>query len=190
VYHAPMAEGRTEGAQERDAETRYVSVGEAAKLLGVHRNTVRNRIKDGRISAHKVIEGEREVYRVDAESLGIGRTSADVHNKVAQRTTSGSDIIESLWSRLETIVHEYNREMGDLRERLGEERVRREHAEQERDRLAAELEALREARESPETPEEEPAYTHHHRPPIPEVPFTEAEPLEEARLPWWRRWFG
>ena len=35
-----MGEGRTEGAQQDEAPKEYVTVGEAAKLLGIHRNTV------------------------------------------------------------------------------------------------------------------------------------------------------
>ena len=75
VDHRGVGEDRTEGAQQ---DKEYVTVGEAAKLLGVHRNTIHNRIKNGRIRAHKVIEGDREVYRVKQDSLGVGRTSADV----------------------------------------------------------------------------------------------------------------
>ena len=59
-----MGEGRTEGAQPDESPKEYVTVGEAAKLLGIHRNTVHNRIKVGRITAHKVVEGECEVYRI------------------------------------------------------------------------------------------------------------------------------
>ena len=131
-----MGEERTEGAQ-------YITVGEAAKLLGVHRNTVRNRIKDGRIKAHKVIEGEREIYRIDANSLDVGRTSADVHNKVAQRTTSGGDVVQMLVHRIDSLMQVYAQQMGDIREQLGEERGRRMRAEEEAERLREELQAQR-----------------------------------------------
>jgi excisionase family DNA binding protein len=138
-----MEEGRTEGAQGQGPETQYVSVGEAAKLLGVHRNTVHNRIKAGRIRAHKVIEGDREIYRIELESLGVGRTSADVHNKGAQRTTEGQEIAHVIAHRLETIVQGYAQELGDVRERLGEERAKRIRSEEENERLRGELEAER-----------------------------------------------
>src|SRR5215216_2758811 len=137
-------EGRTEGAQ-------YLTVGEAAQLLGVHRNTVRNRIKDGRIKAHKVLEGEREFYRVDANSLDVGRTSADVHDKVAHRTTSGGDVVQMLAHRIDQLMQDYNQQVGELRERLGEERGRRIGVEEENERLRQELEALIEPRQSSET---------------------------------------
>lgn len=54
-----------------------------------------------------------------------------------------------------------------MREELGAKRVRREQAEQERDRLAAELEAHKETREPSHTVSEEP-YSAHHAPPAPE----------------------
>ena len=71
-----------------------------------------------------------------------------------------------------------------MREELGAERVRREQAEQERDKLAAELEALREAREGPETVSEEP-YSAHSTHCAPSTPQDPAE-----RPSWWRRFFG
>ena len=190
-----MGEDRTEGAQQGKE---YVTVGEAAKLLGVHRNTVHHRIKVGRITAHKVVEGEREVYRIERDSLGVGRTSADVRTLDAQRTTASEELSRMIATRLDEIVRDYTHELGDLREELGaerarremaestlregmdEERRRREEAERERDELRRELFARREPRESPETAEAAP---------------DRAEPrpatggaLEGAQRPWWRRW--
>jgi len=119
-----------------------VTVGEAAKLLGVHRNTVHHRIKAGRITAHKVVDGEREIYRVELDSLGIGRTRADVHTLDAQRTTGGEELAQLIATRLEEIVHGYAHELGDVREQLGAERARRYQAENERDQLRKELEEI------------------------------------------------
>ncbi len=145
-----MAEGHTEGAQ---PDTQYVSVGEAAEILDVHRNTVRNRIKSGRIRAHKVVEGDKEVYRVELNSLGVNnnvRTSAVVHNKGAHRTTERTDVVEALVNKIDQVVQQYTRELGAIREQLGAERARREQAEekantaqQEAEKLRAELEAER-----------------------------------------------
>jgi excisionase family DNA binding protein len=134
-----MGENRTEGAQEKV----YLTVGEAAKLLGVHRNTVRNRIKRGRIRAHKVLEGDQEIYRIESDSLGDVRTSADVHTMGAQRTTDGLQLVEVLMHRIDQVVQEYGRELGEVREQLGVERTRREQAEEEAERLRSELEAER-----------------------------------------------
>ena len=121
-----MGEDRTEGAQQGKD---YLTVGEAAKLLGVHRNTVHHRIKVGRITAHKVVEGEREVYRIEGDSLGVGRTSADVRTLDAQRTTASEELSRMIATRLDEIVRDYTHELGDLREELGAERARREMAE-------------------------------------------------------------
>jgi excisionase family DNA binding protein len=192
-----VGEYRTEDAQQGKD---YLTVGEAAKLLGVHRNTVHYRIKTGRIKAHKVVEADNEVYRIERDSLGVGRTSADVRQLDAQRTTASEELSRIIATRLDEIVRDYTHELGDLREELGaerarremaettlregmaEERRRREGAERERDDLRRELHALREPRESP-------------------VPASEAlegaeprsaagETQEGVRRPWWRRVFG
>ena len=137
-----MGEDRTQGAQPVEPQKGYVTVGEAAKLLGVHRNTVHHRIKAGRITAHKVVEGEREMYRVELDSLGVGRTRADVHTLDAKRTTAGEELAQLIATRLEEIVHGYAHELGDVREQLGAERARRYQAENERDQLRKELEEI------------------------------------------------
>jgi excisionase family DNA binding protein len=169
-----VGEDRTEGAQQDESPKEYVTVGEAAKLLGIHRNTVHHRIKSGRITAHKVVEGGREVYRVERDSLGVGRTSAHVHTLDAQRTTASEELSRLIAARLDEIVRDYTHELGDLREELGaerarremaestlregmaEERRRREEAERERDDLRRELFTRSDPRESPQTAEEEP----------------------------------
>jgi excisionase family DNA binding protein len=171
-----VGEDRTEGAQQGKE---YVTAGEAAKLLGVHRNTIHNRIKNGRIRAHKVIEGDREVYRIERDSLDVGRTSADVRTLDAQRTTSGEELSRMIATRLDEIVRDYTHQLGDLREELGAERVRREmaentlregmaeerrrreEAERERDELRRELGALRRPSESPAAAEEAPERAEH-----------------------------
>jgi excisionase family DNA binding protein len=192
-----VGEDRTEGAQQGKE---YLTVREAAKLLGVHRNTVHHRIKVGRITAHKVVEGEREVYRIERDSLGVGRTSAHVRTLDAQRTTASEELSRMIATRLDEIVRDYTHELGDLREELGaerarremaestlregmaEERRRREEAERERDKLREELYALREAPEASETVEEEPERAE---------PYSATGGAEEGvRRPWrnlWRR---
>jgi excisionase family DNA binding protein len=192
-----VGEDRTEGAQQ---DKEYVTVGEAAKLLGVHRNTIHNRIKNGRIRAHKVIEGDREVYRIERDSLDVGRTSADVRTLDAQRTTTGEELSRMIATRLDEIVRDYTHQLGDLREELGaerarremaettlhkgmaEERRRREEAERERDDLRRELYARREPRESPQTAEEQQGRGESHS--------ATSGAQEGARRPWWRRILG
>jgi excisionase family DNA binding protein len=162
-----MEEERTEDAQQGAPQKQYVTVGEAAKLLGVHRNTVHNRIKAGRLTAHKDVEGEREVYRIERNSLGVGRTSVDVHTLDAQRPTTGEELGQMIATRLDEIVRDYVEQLGNIREELGAEKVRREmaeitlrdgmaearrrrlEAEEERDKLRWELAAIRAGRELP-----------------------------------------
>jgi excisionase family DNA binding protein len=59
----------------------WVTVTEAARLLGVHRNTVRNRIKAGRYKAHKVVTPQGETYMVERESLSTPLTTTP-HNLI------------------------------------------------------------------------------------------------------------
>jgi excisionase family DNA binding protein len=145
-----VGEDRTENAQ---SEPQYLTVGEAAKLLGIHRNTIHYRIKTGRIKAHKTVEADREVYRIEADSLGVRRTSAGVYTLDAQRPTAGGELVVALGARLDEIVQLHAQELGEVREQLGVEKGRREQLEEERDRLRAELEALRAEPEPPGSPE-------------------------------------
>ncbi len=191
-----MDADRTEGAQQGDAQKRYVTVGEAAKMLGVHRNTVHHRIKAGRITAHKVVEGEREVYRIELDSLGVGRTSADVRTLDAQRTTAGEELARTIAMRLDEIVRDYTAQLGDVREELGAERARRQMAEEKATALEGELRALREARESPEspgpteTPTPAPGGAQEGEGHSTEVLKDWSGDVQGARRPWWRRVFG
>jgi excisionase family DNA binding protein len=193
-----MGEDRTEGAQRDDSPKEYVTVGEAAKLLGIHRNTVHHRIKSGRITAHKVVEGEREIYRIEGDSLGVERTSADVHTLDAQRTTASEAVSRMIATRLDEIVRDYTHEVGDLREELGaerarremaestlregmaEERRRREEAERERDELRREFYSLREPPEAAETVEEAPERA--------EPPSATGVAQEARERRWWEFW--
>ena len=160
-----------------------MTVGEAAKLLGVHRNTVHHRIKARRIKAHKVVEGEREVYRIELDSLGLGRTSADVRTLDDQRTTAGEELARTIVVRLDEIVRDYTEQLGDLREDLGAERARRQMAEERAAALEGELQALQKARESPEGPG--PSDT-----PTPPPEGAQAATQGPERRGWWRRVFG
>ncbi len=84
---------------------------------------------------------------------------------------------------VQELLRPFVEDLGRVREELGAERVRREQAERERDRLAEELSALREAREAPQTDAEEPEGAE-------PLPATEAAQEAVERRSWWRRWFG
>jgi hypothetical protein len=118
----------------------------------------------------------------------------------AQRTAASEKLSRIIATRLDEIVRDYTHQLGDLREKLGAERARREmaettllegmaeeqrrreEAERERDALRQELFALTEARESPQTVEEEPDRA--------ESRPTTVESQESVQRPWWRRVFG
>jgi hypothetical protein len=80
---------------------------------------------------------------------------------------------------VQDLLRPFVEDLGKAREELGAERVRREQAERERDVLAAELEALRETRDAPETASEGEYGTE-----------TPADDTGEPRRSWWRRLFG
>jgi excisionase family DNA binding protein len=193
-----VGEGRTEGAQHGKE---YVTVGEAAKLLGVHRNTVHNRIKNGRIRAHKVLEGDREVYRIERDSLNVGRTSAAVRTLDAQRPTTGEELSRMIATRLDEIVRDYTHQLGDLREELGAERARREMAETTLQEGIAEERRRREEAERERDELRREAVGFGRRPAAHEVaegqqgrgqprPATGGAQEEGARRPWWRKLIG
>jgi hypothetical protein len=151
------------------------------------------------LRAHKVLGGDREVYRVERDSLDVGRTSADVRTLDAQRTTPGEELSRMIATRLDEIVRDYTHQLGDLREEVGaerarremaestlregmaEERRRREEAERERDGLRRELFALRGREEAHETTEEQQGRGQLH----PDTPSAHGP----QRRPWWRRIF-
>jgi excisionase family DNA binding protein len=66
------------GVEGRSQGKRRVTAREAATLLGVHYNTVRNRIKDGTIQAEKVVTEHGPTWMIDPDSLTTNApTSAD-----------------------------------------------------------------------------------------------------------------
>jgi hypothetical protein len=84
---------------------------------------------------------------------------------------------------VQELLRPFVSELGEIREELGAERVRRQMAEERTAALEVELEALREARESPQTVEEEPDKAEQ-----PHAAAGEAE--EDVQRSWWRRMFG
>jgi excisionase family DNA binding protein len=57
------------GMEDRSEGKRRLTVREAATLLGVHPNTVRNRIKDGSLEAEKVLTERGPTWMIDPDSL-------------------------------------------------------------------------------------------------------------------------
>src|SRR5215210_4584595 len=111
-----MAEGHTEGGQRAE----HVTVSQAAKILRAHRNTVHNYIQHGCLMAHKTMDGRREFYLIESDSLPNVQKGANEHPAMLTRT-------------LDELVQRYGQE-------LGAERVLRKQAEEKAARLEAELE--------------------------------------------------
>jgi excisionase family DNA binding protein len=145
------------------SEEETLTIRQAATLLNVHPNTVRNRIKSGAYRAEKVITERGQTYVIPRYELS---KDLDTNNPPsASHSQPLPDVRETMRAMLEPFV----RELGEVREELGRERERRERAE-------AELSKLLEARESAEAPA--PTET-------PQQPQAASSPLT-----WWQRIFG
>ena len=170
-----MGEGRDTNNIGRGGDR--LTIAEAAALLGVHKNTVRNRIKNGSYRA-EIVQTERgPTYLIERESL-LTNLSTNTLSRASQEL-GGQQAMEFVQELLRPFVSE----LGEIREELGAERARRQMAEQRAAALEAELEALREPRESSQIAEEEPEGA--------EEPHAAAGEAEEGqRRSFWRRMFG
>jgi excisionase family DNA binding protein len=153
-----------------------LTIAEAAALLGVHKNTVRNRIKNGSYRAETVQTERGPTYLIERESL-LPNLSTNTLSSASQELVS-----RPAMEFVQELLRPFVSELGEVREELGAERARRQMAEERVASLEAELEAFREPRESPEPVEEEPERTEPHS----DAPGTQ----EGAQRPWWRRIIG
>src|SRR5215212_9952445 len=132
-----------------------LTIAEAAALLGVHKNTVRNRIKNGSYRAEMVQTERGPTYLIERESL-LTNLSTNTLSSASQEVVSPQamefvqELLRPFVSELGEIREELGaerarREMAEatLREGMAEERRRREEAERERDELRRELFARR-----------------------------------------------
>ncbi len=155
-----------------------LTIRQAAALLGVHHNTVRNRIKSGTYRAEKAVTENGETYLIPRSELSRASNTNNVVTPTPTQSPSQPlpDVREAMRAMLEPFV----RELGEVREELGRERERRERAE-------AELTKLREARESPVSPgpTQDPTPA-----PVDAQAGTLSQEAGGERRPWWRRVFG
>jgi predicted transcriptional regulator len=165
-----VEEGRTD-AHSVGRGVERVTIREAAALLGVHPNTVRNHIKAGVYAAEKVLTERGETWMIDRNSLITNApTSASQQLVNTQAVTFAQELLRP-----------FVNELGEVREQLGAERARREQAERTIAELRQEVETLREPRES----HTEAATDTERAEPLSATPG----PQERVSRPWWRRLF-
>ena len=170
-----------------------LTIAEAAALLGVHKNTVRSRIKNGSYRAEMVQTERGPTYLIERESL-LTNLSTNTLSSASQElvSTQAMEFVQELLRPFVNELGEIREELGaerarremaetTLREGMAEEQRRREEAERERDELRRELYALREPQESPQPGEEEPDRAEPHSATV--------ESQEGLQRPWWRRMF-
>jgi hypothetical protein len=141
-----------------------LTVAEAASALGISQDAVRKRIARGTISHDKDESGRVFVYLAPSET--VHKTDQDAAQDDATKTVQDA-YIRSLEDQIAFLRRELERKDGillNLTERIPQ------------------LEAPSEARESPQTVEEEPERA--------EPNSATAGPQEPAWRRWRRRWFG
>ena len=171
-------EGGQQDANSGGGANEGITIAEAAALLGVHPNTVRNRVKAGMYEAEKVFTENGQTWMIDRDSI-LNNPLPKASQQPPSQLQSQSEVQAT--QLVQDLLRPFVEDLGRVREELGAERVLREQAEGERDKLAAELEALRETRDAPETASEDVSGSEAEAPP---------SDSEEPRRSWWRRFFG
>ena len=106
-----------------------LTIRQAAALLGVHHNTVRNRIKAGTYRAEKAVTENGETYLIPRSELSRASNTNNVVTPTPTQAPSQPlpDVREAMRAMLEPFV----KELGEVREELGRERQRRQHSEEQ-----------------------------------------------------------
>ena len=204
--------GEVTGARdEARAGSGWTTTKQAAKVLGVSRRSVQGYVRRGILEAQEEGEGVTKRFIVSIDSLNALRerrndeavaaeefagASAEVREAANLGTNAGEGlrhVVDRLEARtaeateLRVRLEITEKAESTVRAELAEERRRREEAEREREDLRRELQALQEARESPEGPGPAGSPTS-----VPGGDQAAAGGPEAGgeRRPWWRRVFG
>jgi hypothetical protein len=172
--------------QSHDRRDEGRTVTEAARILGITEGAVRKRVERGKLASQHTRDGRLLVY------LDRDTTATDTARDRPRQSRDTSEGDDRYIRSLEEQVQYLRAQLEQEREARTEERRRQDtviaqlsRANEEQARTIRELEAPAspEARESPQTVEEEPERT--------EEPLSGAGDAQEgARRPWWRRIFG
>jgi excisionase family DNA binding protein len=104
-----------------------LTISEAAAFLGVHKNTVRNRIKDGTYEAEQVVTERGPTYFIKRESI-LNTLTTNTLSSASQEHGTAIVSPQSL-AFVQELLRPFVNELGQVREELGAERARREMAE-------------------------------------------------------------
>jgi len=165
-----------------ESQTMRVSVAEAARLLGIEKDSVKKRIQRGKLRSEKDVRGATWVF---LDGVDVSETVRDASE--AQSETVRDELVEELRDRVRS-----------LERRMDEEREARRRADtiiaqltQANAALAARVPELppassQEPPQLPGTDGEEPERTE----PRPSTEELQEEPAQEEQRSWWRRIFG
>jgi small-conductance mechanosensitive channel len=204
--HSETSANPAGDVREEASGSGWTTTKQAAKVLGVSRRSVQGYVRRGLLEAQEQGQGVNKTFLVSIDSLNalhdrrrhetseaakFAEASAEAAETANQHTDTGEALRHAI-ERVEARTAEATefrirlelteQAQSTLQEELIEERRRREEAERERDELRRELFALTEARESPQTVEEEPDRA--------ESRSATGGAQEGAQRPWWRRIFG
>jgi hypothetical protein len=168
-----------------------IGLDSTGQATGTHEEVMEELRRTNELLREVITTRDEEIRRRDTIIMNMTEAMKALNPPAPEDSSEARESPESsgptsgrgeVWEELDT--ERARREMAEstLREGMAEEQRRREEAERERDDLRRELFALREARESPQTLNEEPERGEPHS-----AAVGAQEPVQR---PWWRRIFG
>ena len=189
-----MREDRTEphsASSQSGSVGDTLTIAEAAAFLGVHKNTVRNRIKDGIYEADQVVTERGPTYFIKRESILNNLTTSTLSS--ASQGHGTAIVNPQSLAFVQELLRPFVNELGQVREELGAERARRQMAEERVGQLEEEIADLKSPHEpaEPEVPGDAPDSPESPGPSdaSPDAGESPQEAAEDQRG-WLRRFFG
>ncbi len=122
-----------------------LTVAEAAALIGVHEDVIRNRVEVGLLEAQKIVTERGRTYLIERQALLNSLTTDPQPHGSQEHAIAQAEFVQKL-------LRPFVEDIAAARERLVREQTRREGAERERDELRQELKQLRERLEERQEP--------------------------------------